>query len=198
MTAISLAALLLTLPGLAEPVKKNDDNRCGSYCLTVALKSFDRKTTLEQVETSLGEATAAGYSMDRLEKTARTFGMKTTVALTSLENLKWRKSHFGERFACLTLIRNDHYVLLTDIQDSTVSTCDPPRIDVLDIPVFDHVWSGQVLLMSDVPLTSEEDVVRSLNRWRFARLAGFGLLGGLVSAVALLKIFRGTRNGDSK
>lgn len=198
MMAVSLAALLLTLPGLAEPSPKNDDNRCGSYCLTVALKSFDRKTSLEQVEAELGEATAAGYSMDRLAKSAGSFGMRTTLAMTSLENLKWRKSHFGERFACLTLIRDDHFVLLTDIQDSTVSICDPPRNDVMDIPVFDHVWSGHVLLISDGPLASEEDVVRSLTRWRFARLACFGLLGGLVAAVALLKIFRGTRNGDSK
>ena len=121
--------------------------------------------------------------MDQLRKTADSFGFSTTVSVTNLENLKWRNEHFNERFICLTLIRDNHFVLLTDIKAATVSICDPPNLNILDIPVFDRIWSGNVLLISKNPLASEEDIVKSRNRWRFARLAVFGFIIILASAI---------------
>lgn len=198
MMVIFVTAFCMSIVGLEGPKPEIDETRCGSYCLTVALKSFDSTVTLKSVELDLGEPTAAGYSLNQLEKTAKSLGMNTTVSLTSLDNLKWRKRRLGERFACITLIRNDHFVLLTDIKDSTVSICDPPRTDTLDIPVFDRIWSGNVLLVSDAPLKLEEDVVRSRNRWRFASIAGFGMTGGLVMAGLFLKFMHTKRQRDSK
>jgi ABC-type bacteriocin/lantibiotic exporter with double-glycine peptidase domain len=175
--------LILILNGLTQAASTNDDSRCGSFCLTVALKSLDLKTSIEAVEGNLGEMSSTGYSMDQLRKTADSFGFSTTVSVTNLENLQWRKEHFNERFICLTLIRDNHFVLLTDIKAATVSICDPPNLNILDIPVFDRIWSGNVLLISKNPLASEEDIVKSRNRLRFARLAVFGFIIILASAI---------------
>jgi hypothetical protein len=56
-------------------------------------------------------------------------------------------------------------------------------LNILDIPVFDRIWSGNVLLISKNPLASEEDIVKSRNRLRFARLAVFGFIIILASAI---------------
>ena len=188
MIAFYASILSLLSIGFTEPETPNDTFRSGSYCLTVALKSLDVKTSIETVEKNLGEVSPSGYSLNQLMKTAESYQLFTTIAKSTLGDLRWRKKHFKERFVCLTLIRDDHYVLLTDIKSSTVSVCDPPNIKLLDIPVFDRIWTRDVLLISRNPLASEVEVKNSRNRWRFAQYAGYGLF--LVLCIAsIITIF---------
>jgi len=169
-TSLLLIGLSFIAPQNDRLSESREDLRCGLYCLTVALKSLGGKTTINEVEASLGDAGVNGYSMQQLAETSKLFGFKTTASTTTPDLLLWRKAHLGNRFACITLFNENHFVLVTDVTADTVTICDPPGTYVLDKIIFEQKWNKKVLLISNDPLTKEEELVtqkQSIDRIRY-------------------------------
>jgi hypothetical protein len=147
------------------------DVRCGSYCLLVALDALGKGPgDLDELERVLGPASLAGYSMLQLGQAAEHYGLKTISVETSMENLLARP----ERFACITLINKNHYVLVYDITESSVFIADPPRKYRINPDLFASIWSRKALLVGPAPFRSEE----SIARWRFVRRLGLTVIIG--------------------
>lgn len=155
LVTLTLFLLPVTFPQAAELSEKV---RCGSYCLTVGLNSLGVGTDLKSIESKLGEPDARGYSFLQLKEAANRFGLKTLLAETSIEQLLYRKNKLGESFVCISHLKKEHYVVLYDVTENLVKFCDPPELRQLDIPVFNKVWDGNVLLISRKDLKSENDV----------------------------------------
>lgn len=150
---IAVAALLSGQQ--SEHQRPAYDMRCGSYCLYVALKAFEYPVeSFDNLESKLGQPSAAGYSLGQLQQAAQSFGARTLAVETSIENLKRRPG----RFACLTLIDQAHFVLLADLKDDKAWIVDPPNAHWIPLDTFRSRWSRKALLISNRPLVAEEDL----------------------------------------
>lgn len=172
-----IIAAICQVPPAGRP--RDENVYCGSYSLFTALKALGAApATFDELDEALGKPTAAGYSMAQLEAAARRQGLQTLAVETSLDNLRWR----DERFACLTIINEHHFVLLYKLTDRTAYVCDPPR--VYDVPreLFESAWSRQALLIGPTAFVSEETVA-SRRAWA-RRLEVLGLSAAFLIVIA--------------
>jgi hypothetical protein len=144
------------------------DARCGAYCLYVALRGLDMADMpYQKFESSLPPPAAAGYSMAQLSDFASQHGAHTLGVTTSVENLQLRR----ERFACVALIKDGHFVLFTDVADGIMTVVDPPRQNPIPVATVASIWDGTALLISPELLVPEEELGRT--GWRtYALLIG--------------------------
>lgn len=178
---VAFAILLLFGSMHMQAADVPEQFRSGSYCLAVTIKTLAPDVTLEQIEAVLGEPGSRGYSLLQLDETAKKFGFKTAMSQTNLDQIRYRKNKIGERFVCLTFVKDDHFVLFYDLDDSRVRICDPPMLSEFDIPVFEKFWSGKVLFISNQEMLTEEEVLRS----RKLRTRGTYFMVFIVSVVAI-------------
>jgi len=140
--------------------------------------------TYEALEQKLGEPSPKGYSMLQLDQAAQSYGAETLAVETTLDNLAWRP----ERFACLTLINDRHYVLIYKIEDNQVFVCDAPSLNELPRETFESVWNRKALLIGPQAFSSEEAVASRRAWFRRGRIA---LLTLLVVALGLIMVWIG-------
>jgi ABC-type bacteriocin/lantibiotic exporter with double-glycine peptidase domain len=177
MTASALALNIIAMSALLQAGTTRDaDERCGLYCLYVALKSLDVAVpTPEELEQRLGPPPASGYSLGELEAVAREYGTHTLGAQTTVENLQRR----AERFACIAHVEGNHFVNLIDVSDGAVSVIDPPSEYSIPIDVLRARWDGKALLISNASLVREEDLPRPW-RWGWSAVAALVFTGLLL------------------
>jgi prepilin-type N-terminal cleavage/methylation domain-containing protein len=154
--------------------------------LFIALESLGfARGDFDDLERHIGVPTAAGYSMAQLDETARAWGASTIAVDTSLENLVERK----EPFACITLVDDNHFVLLYDVDESNVFILDYPDSRQISRDAFSYKWSHKALLLARTPLQTEESITRARQssiaiRWS---LGGAVALVGVVAATLLIR-----------
>lgn len=149
---IAAASILLAGQGPASPAQS--DARCGGFCLYVAMKTLDvAPSSYPELEKMLGRCDSQGYSMAKLEETARGAGLATIAVDTTLANLAARE----ERFVSIGLLNNRHYVIFVPLE-GRVQVVDPPKSFELPIDSFHHLWTGKALLLGRTPFQSEESL----------------------------------------
>lgn len=160
-----------------------ESSRCGSYCLYLALKAFDKAPdSLATLELLLGEPGPRGYSMAQLQRTAESYGLKALAVSTSLEALAARKPPF----TCIAHLNGRHFALIADIQPHEVRLIDPPAAPSIPTPTFLAQWNGECLLLSDVALESEVNVAQRLRNKRI--LFAVGKVSAVIAAAVVVVI----------
>lgn len=153
-TVCAVALTLLAQVSSSENPRP-EDVYCGSYSLMVALGALGiGPGSFEELEQQLGEPGPDGYSMLELDEVARSYGARTMAVETSLGNLDWRP----ERFVCLTVINDHHYVLLYKIEGGKVFLCDAPSTYDLPIDTFESIWSRKALLLGPEEFLPDESI----------------------------------------
>ena len=166
--------------GAAVPLAGAADQRCGEYCLRVALPGlgFEGEDIASAVR-SLGAAPAAGHAVADLAAAVGEAGGESLAVLTTAEGLRARQE-LGEKFACVAHVDGNHYVLLTQFNDDgTAAVIDPPQTYDLPLETLAQRWDGKALLISKKPLTPEADLPGPFP-WRAVLLVlagAFGLAG---------------------
>lgn len=182
-----LAILTLSLAGPAGAADKDlphPELHCGAYCLYVGIKALDLPVKdLEELETKLGQPSQLGYSIEQLSEAARGFGAKTLGVETSLENLRSRPN----RFICIALLKQGHFVNLYDVTDERVYLIDPPNQRQVGLDGFRAIWTGKALLISDQPIPDESSLGRRFS-WLLLALAALTPLA--VAGVMFFTILR--------
>ena len=126
------------------------DIHCGSYCLFIALDALGKApSTYLELEKSLGEPGKGGYSMLQLQEEAIRRKAHVLGLSTNLENLQ----HHKEPIVCITVVDNNHFVLIYDIDDQAVSLINSEKPITLNRDVFNSMWNGKVLLLSNLPIS---------------------------------------------
>jgi len=173
-----LASLVYQHPARFDRSAPKVDLRCGAYCLYVAMKAVGIPVEqYDELEARLGQPGVAGYSMQQLAETATSFGGHTIALKTTLAHLSRRT----DRFACIAhLPERNHFVCIYDIDDRSVYVVDPPRSYSVDRSGFNHLWTGNALLIADHPLT---EVSRSRYTLWIAFLSMIGVLLMVVQIV---------------
>ncbi len=153
------------------------DPRCGANCVYVAMKALaDRPSTYADVEKALGQPGPRGYSIGQLAEYANSLGLETLGVNTTLERLKRRR----RPFACIGLIDETHFVLISDVDDSQVHVVDPPNSYAVAHDTFNRSWDGECLLLSTLPLQSEEELASTIAWWIWALGAVGVVILGLI------------------
>jgi hypothetical protein len=187
MISSFLAILMLAAQG--EP-KAAPSLRCGGHCLYIALDGLGlAPPAYERLEKGLGAPGGKGYSLHQLEQEARSYGTKTTAVETTVENLRART----EPFTCITGVNGDHFVLLYDIDDEYAYLIDYPTKRRVPLSTFEAGWDHKALLISTVPLASEESIASALSWRRRGRMFLFVLVGCFGLGIALLFLRRNRR-----
>ena len=168
--------------------------RCGSYCLYIGAKSFDKApSTFEEFEEILGIPTSAGYSLLTLKKAAIEAGLQASCVKTTPELLEMRQ----EPFACIAHLNGNHFVLLAGFQNDEAIVIDPPREYRIPVKTLLSQWQGDALLISPSPLQPEESLNRRI--WFQKLLVGAALSAGVVLVSGLLyRQFRKHRNANAR
>lgn len=158
--------------------------RCGSHCLFVAAKLFDRTggAKFEEFESRLGQPSEIGYTIETLKAAAELNGLTTLPVLTTVDNLIAREG----QFACIAHMNGNHFVLVAGLDDIVATVIDPPREYILPLASFKSQWNGAALLISDRPLESEESIARRVWWWLVLKRLTIGLGFVLVGAVVYL------------
>lgn len=199
MVIAPILILISTIPSFSQTKSPFDPNldqpdaRCGAQCLFIALDALDRSPGEYSVfESRLGPPEANGYSLARLREHAQAAGIKTLAVETSLENLAARR----EPFACITLIRGNHFILLYDVTPTRVAIAEADRTYELSRSSFESIWNRSALLLSRSPLEPEESVSR--RRWlaQVLPIAGFSLFILLVVGLLAWLIRKRFRAAD--
>jgi ABC-type bacteriocin/lantibiotic exporter with double-glycine peptidase domain len=178
-----LSTVLLTV-ALLQTSATPPDLRCGSYCLYVSLKALDFPlASLSELESKLGQPSAAGYSMGQLAEAAQSCGAETLGVETNFDNLRRRPGPF----ACIALVDEHHFVNIAGIDDTYAHIIDPPRDYNLPLDTLRSQWDGKALLIAKEPLLAEEDLPRPASRWVGFLAGGFLLVA---SASLCLKWWR--------
>jgi predicted double-glycine peptidase len=193
MMLATLLAVAMCAAAEGPPTKEAAAKQllCGSNCLYVALRALDAApATAKELRDSLGDPKPVGYSLLDLQQCATQHGLNTLMVRTSLRNLASRP----ESFVCITSINNDHFVILYDISDKTVSLIDPPR--KLEIPrdTFEKTWDRAALLLSKRELMSEERLSwrnRTRDILTAAAIAAAGIVVFGAAYVGVLRRVRG-------
>lgn len=167
-------------PAAARP--DQDTAHCGSYCLMTALESIERgPTDWQELESVLGPVPESGYSLRQLHSAAEHFGAAGAAVRTSPGNLLNRR----ERFACIAVLNEDHYVLLADIRNGTATIIDPPGSYDVPLATLMSQWDGTALLIADRRLESETALSQRLRREQLARRILQAAGGGLVAVILI-------------
>ena len=93
----------------------------------------------EELESKLGQPSPVGYSMEQLATAARSFGAQTLGVETSLDNLVRRPN----RFVCIALLKQGHFVNVYDIAEDRVYFADPPELRQAGLDAFRSIWTGR-------------------------------------------------------
>lgn len=195
MMGLLFALALVSQPGGTRN-EPGPDVRCGGFCLFVALGAFDKAPAgYKQLETILGTPTVQGYSLRRLETAAAQLGANTIAVETSIENLRHRRR--SEKFSCLTILGEGHFVLIDVGDPFRVKVIDPPRSYQMATDVFRSAWRGKSLLISDQSLRSEESVKWSRLAWDARYFLGAAVVVPIALAVARLVVVRSRRSPRS-
>jgi ABC-type bacteriocin/lantibiotic exporter with double-glycine peptidase domain len=159
------------------------DVRCGAYCLYTALNSFDIPIpSLEAFERELGQASPRGYSMLELKSFAEQYGAYAVAVNTDLKQLPRIK----QPFTCMALLRTGHYVIVYDLEPDAISIVDPPDAYKMRRGLFEQLFTGNTLLISQTEL----ELPSRVRVWVWiASLAGVLLLGA-VTIVMAKRIFQ--------
>ncbi|MEZ6060094.1 MAG: cysteine peptidase family C39 domain-containing protein [Planctomycetaceae bacterium] len=98
-------------------------HRCGVNCLFVAVLSQDpsSEVKLDELRKMLRPG-PDGNSLKELEVAAGAAGMNTQPVRTTLDSLVERKPPFA---AFIAHLKQGHFVLFTDVTETTVSIADP-------------------------------------------------------------------------
>lgn len=168
------AALLFLLCGPVSAAQRAEpDVYCGSRCLFMALHALEIPVpSYEALEEALGAPQTGGYSMQDLASAAERFGARTLAVQTTLDRLTRRPG----RFACIAHVKDNHFVLLTDVRDGVVTMVDGLEKRSLAAIACNEIWSGKALLISRQELLPEEDLPQPRSWWTY------GLVGGCVLA----------------
>ncbi len=154
-------------------VGASPDPHCGANCIYVASKALaDRPSAYADVEKSLGSPGPRGYSMGQLADYAKGLGLETLGVKTTLERLQRRR----RPFACIGLIDETHFVLVSDVDQSQVHVFDPPKSYSVAHDTFNRSWDGECLLLSTMPLQAEAELDSWGNWWIWPLGATGGLL----------------------
>lgn len=189
MIGIPLMLALFVVQAPSADKGSDSDVRCGSYCLYVALNAMDLEPgTFESFEQRIGPPGPQGYSVQQLQLAAEEAGAQTLAAETTLENLIYRDR--DEDFACVTMVNENHFVLLYEVNADGVSVIDPPSEYQSSLSTFEKVWNGRVLLLSVVPLRAEESVAWSRSVEIILWRTGLAVLGTFLASVAILLAVR--------
>ena len=165
----ALVAATLLQGDLAPP-----DLKCGSHCLYVSLKALDFPVgSFAELESKLGQPSAAGYSMGQLSEAAKSYGAEILGVKTTFENLRRRPG----RFACIALITKNHFVNFAVVDDRETYVVDPPRDYKIPRDTMRTEWDGKALLISREPLLSEENLPRPFSRWMLFTVGGLLVIG---------------------
>jgi hypothetical protein len=160
------------------------DVRCGGLCLYVALEALGlAPKAYAELERRLGPAEPKGYSVAQLAEAAKALGAHALAVETTIENLKARAKR--ERYACIVLMSDAHFLTLYDLDDAAAHVVDPPREYAIPIATFRPFWTGTALLIGREPLASEESLARGA--WWPAAAAG---AGGVALACLVLGLVR--------
>jgi hypothetical protein len=157
MSPLLVALVLCGQAPTAEPAPI-PDVRCGSHALYVALKAAGLAhdlSSFEELERTLGPPGAEGYSLGALAAEAERHGAYTAAVSTTLERLTLRKSS-AEKFACIALLKPNHFVLLYEVDPNYAYFIDYPKEVRLPVDTLNLLWSTKCLLISSRPLRSEE------------------------------------------
>ena len=184
---LPIALLLIFGPARSEEARHSPAQlHCGAYCLYLGLQALDLPPKdYQELEGKLGQPGPFGYSMEQLAEAARGFGAQARGVETSLENLRSRP----DRFACIALLKEGHFVNIYDITDDRVFLVDPPETRQVGLDSFRAIWSGKALLISDRPIPDESALERRYS-WRRASAIALAVLtsaGAIYSAAARKK-----------
>ncbi len=181
LVSVTLSLLCQYSPARVDP----SDLHCGSHSLYIALQAQGLgPPTFAEFARQLGPPGSSGYSMHYLEREASRLGAHTVAVETSLENLQARM----ERFACITIINDHHFVLLYDVDDKNVLIIDPPKAYPLPIDSFLSIWGHKALLVGPSPFVPEEQIRR-----RGSLASVTGVLAALIAVVLLVPLYRRKR-----
>lgn len=182
--------ILLCLFWCSPLWSRTDDNehaQCGKLCLQVALEALDvPPKAVAALRGEMGKASPSGYSIQELARAAEAHALKTTAVTTTLENLASRT----EPLVCITLINNNHFVILYDIEDQTVHVVDPPREYSVPRSSFERAWTGHSLLIGRSPFASEESVTAARKAAARTRLLMVTAVPLLLAAIAAVFVVR--------
>ena len=190
IAGLSTASALLN-SGSGVVQEASSDPSCGLYCLSVAGHALGRDAPLETWRAELGEPTPAGYSLGELAQTAEANGLHALPVSTTFENLR-RRDESGERFACIAHLdatvaaepdadsggaaAGGHFVVFAGFDDAgDLHVIDPPSQSHVAPAVFAPRWDGTALLLSNEPLTREEDLPTPVD-WLFLLKVGLAVL----------------------
>lgn len=163
MTGITLSAVAAVLLAQGASAESHPDVRCGGYCLFVALDALGlAPRTYEELERQLGSAEPKGYSVARLREVAQARGAHAVAVETTIDGLRARADR--EKFACIALMSDEHFLALYDLDGKIAYVVDPPRTYETPVETFRKFWTGNALLISSDPLASEESLARG--PWR--------------------------------
>jgi hypothetical protein len=152
-----MLTVIFTLVFVGQPAKESRDAgainaRCGGYCLYVALRAVGVPLGgYEQLEQRIGAPGPDGYSLAELSDGARSFGLDCYGERTSLDRL----ARWPGNFTCIGLMKGHvkyHYVLIFDIDKTSVCYIDYPHSYRTSRDVFVHNWTGNALIIGKPPL----------------------------------------------
>lgn len=183
VTVMVMPSLFLAIAAASQAIGPGaqavPDVRCGSYCLYIALKAAGldpRLSSFADLEKSLGPPGSGGYPLAALADEAAQRGGHPLAVETSVDSLRLRKE-WGEKFACIALLEQGHFVLLYDVDDQYAYIVDYPKDFRVPIGTLEGAWTGKCLLIGATPLRSEELVVQPwYTRVRPLLACGVGVL----------------------
>jgi hypothetical protein len=162
---------------------------CGPRALAVVLSSLKVDYDFVDLKKRFGSPERGGFSLASLDQVARSYGVQTLLAKSSLENLSRRKNY--ESFACICWLTEKHFLVCADYADSKVVIVDPPEIRDVPAATFAANWSGECLLVSRGSLMSESRLVNGFNSglWIIVTLTIIGIAGATVAYRARKPVF---------
>lgn len=191
-TAVLIIGFGFSTVVAASPLQ--DLAECGVNALFVALHTLDNEceTKLDALREELSPD-AQGNSIEELQAATIHAGFHAIPVKTTLEALQVRH----RPFSCIAHLRTGegHFVLLTDIQDDAVTIADPPQSVTIPRATFLSEWTGNALIVSNMPLEDEASVQSALQWQRFTYAA---IRIGLGTAFSAIVIWLGIRTMKSR
>ncbi|MCA9193199.1 MAG: hypothetical protein KDB03_15615 [Planctomycetales bacterium] len=133
-------------------------------CLAVVLEALDIDYSYADLLGRLGRPFKDGFPISTLAEVSESYGLNVRLVKTNFESLQLRRKR-GERFACICLIDDKHFLLCNDIQDDTAFVIDPPNTYERERAAFEAMWAGHALLISNGTLVSEEELIGFKISW---------------------------------
>lgn len=168
---------LLAPPSLCSAASEPE---CGLEALYIAIISLSHDMEYAELKRQAPQLPADGYSLLELAQLAEAQSLNSKLVKTSYARLRARKAE--ESFACVAWLPEGHFVVIADIDELDATIVDPPTRYRTPLNVFDQLWDGDCLLISNQPLQDEQAFAES-GRTRAVLLTCVGL--GLTTVAAL-------------